>query len=403
VTHGERAHSNRTDGLESLDPGSTTTAGRLDARFPGGVSGATMHGATASASAAAVREAILARGLDADRALALADALEREGRLVEAVDALAEANRLRRDGTVERRLVRLRRAAFAQLEPSLPPLEWPPRVPEPSNGNDGPPEITPAELTPALLRTGILQHGSVLVRGMVPQARVQRLRDAIDRAFEAQDATLAGVATRDTAVWYDPLDGIYNATLARQWGREGGAVLAADSPRGLHEFLETVRELRIDRLLTAYFGERPTLSAEKTTLRRIDAKSWKTRLANWHQDGSFLGAGIRTVDVWFALSRCGRDAPGMDIIPIRVNDILGTGDSGAHYGWSVSLEMIEQALPGVPVWRPEFQPGDVLMFDDRCLHRTAAELGMPKVRYAIESWFFASSAYPANTSTPIVV
>jgi len=57
----------------------------------------------------------------------------------------------------------------------------------------------------------------------------------------------------------------------------------------------------------------------------------------------------------------------------------------------------------VPIWRPEFEPGDVLFFDDRCLHRTAAELGMPNVRYAIESWFFAPSVYPTGTSTPLVV
>lgn len=36
------------------------------------------------------------------------------------------------------------------------------------------------------------------------------------------------------------------------------------------------------------------------------------------------------------------------------------------------------------------------------LHRTAAAPGMTDVRYAIESWFFASSVYP-DTSTPLVV
>jgi hypothetical protein len=37
------------------------------------------------------------------------------------------------------------------------------------------------------------------------------------------------------------------------------------------------------------------------------------------------------------------------------------------------------------------------------LHRTAAAPGMTAVRYAIESWFFASSVYPADKWTPLVV
>jgi hypothetical protein len=364
------------------------------------------HAAAAPAmrDAGAVREEILARGLDAARALELADALEVEGRLIDAVDALAEANRLRRSAVLERRLVRLRRAAFAQTDRSLPPPAWPPFVPEDRPGaTSGPPCVTAADLTPAVLRNGILRHGSVWVRGLVPPTRVRRLRQAIDRAFDAYDATAAGKVTPEVAAWYDPLDGVHHAHFAREWGRDGGAVFTADSPRALHEFLETVRELHVDRLLTAYLGERPALSAEKCTLRRMDAKSWKVRLANWHQDGSFLGTGIRTVDVWFALSRCGRDAPGLDIIPLRAEQVLATGDTGAHYDWSVSLEMIDKAFPGVPVWRPEFEPGDVMFFDEKCLHRTAAELGMPGVRYAIESWFFAPSVYPEETSTPLIV
>lgn len=336
--------------------------------------------------------------LDADRVVDMANAAESEGRLLDAVDLLARASRLRRDAAVERRLVRLRRAAF-QTMPHGDPPPWPPRVPKVGSG---PPEVSPAELTPAVLQNGILHHGSVLVRGLVPRAQVERLRDVIDYAFDAYDETAAGRPTAATAAWYDPFDGVHHAHM-REWVREGGGVFAADSPRGLQAFLEVAYAAGVDRLLTAYFGERPTLSAEKTTLRRIDARFWKTRMANWHQDGAFLGKGIRTVDVWFSLSHCGRDAPGMDIIPMRVDDLLATGDEMTHYDWSVSLATIEAALPGVPIWRPEFEPGDVMFFDDRCLHRTAAELGMPGVRYAIESWFFASSVYPMDTSTPLVI
>src|SRR5262249_50777760 len=140
---------------------------------------------------ATVREEILEHGLTAARARELADALQEEGRLLEALDVLVEANRLQRDVEVERRLVRLRRDAFAQRARSLPPREWPPFVPEaPPDVPEGPRETTAAELTPAVVRSGIQRHGSLLVRGLVPPARVARLRHAIDRAFEADAATV---------------------------------------------------------------------------------------------------------------------------------------------------------------------------------------------------------------------
>ena len=44
-----------------------------------------------------------------------------------------------------------------------------------------------------------------------------------------------------------------------------------------------------------------------------------------------------------------------------------------------------------------------LLFDDLCLHRTAVDSSMTQLRYAIESWFFSSSAYPVDTQTPILV
>lgn len=359
--------------------------------------------AAAKRDAAAVREDILAHGLTAGRAQELADALETEGSLLDALEMLTEANRLCRDAAVERRLVRLRRAAFAQLDGSLPPPAWPPFVPEDAPGTtEGPPVVTPAELTPGVLRNGILRHGCVLVRGLVPPARVARLRHAIDRAFEADAATLAGRALPEMRAWFDPIEDLPDADLVRDWGRKGQGVFAADSPRALHEFLETVREVGLDQLIAAYLGERPTLSVEKTTLRRVDTT---TQHPEWHQDGAFLGKGVRTVNAWFALSRCGRDAPGLDVIPIRLERVLATGATGetaTFFDWVVSAETIARELPGVAVWRPAFEAGDVLLFDHLTLHRTANAPDMPNVRYAVESWFFASSVYPKG-STPIVV
>jgi hypothetical protein len=337
---------------------------------------------------------------DAARARALADALEDAGELLDAVETLTVANRLEPRSAIERRLVRLRRKAVRDLDRHRGHARPPERLDVTGERPAAVPlSLSPAELDAAALHRGILRDGCVLVRGLVRPGRVARLRDAIDRAFEARDLTLAGAATPETATWYDPVERVPK-DASRTWVHAGQGVLAADSPRAFFEFLETVREIGLDRLIADYLGERPVLSVEKTTLRRADASLYRSA---WHQDGAFLGTDIRTVDAWFALSRCGRDAPGLDVVPIRLTRVLPTAEPGTYFQWTVSPDTVARELPGTPVWRPEFEEGDVLLFDHLLLHRTAAEAGMPGLRYAIESWFFAPSAYPRRGITPLVV
>lgn len=323
------------------------------------------------------------------------------GRLLDAVDALAEANRRLPDPALERRLVRLRRDAFASLDrtPRMPPDLGIAAEPAPP----GPCEITPDRLDRTMLARGIRQHGALLVRGLVPEARVARLRAAIDGAFEGQVIASAAGVTPAIAPWCDPLDGIPDGEAHRFMVRAAHGVLTVDSPRALAELLHTFHALGLDALIASYLGERPVLAAKKCTLRRIDPGDWKVAVSNWHQDGAFLGEGIRTVNVWVALSRCGRDAPGLEILPLRLDRLLPRGGPGADFDWTVSRDVIARELPGIPIWEPLFEPGDVLFFDDWLLHRTAARPGMPHVRYSVECWLFAPSTYVDPASTGIVV
>ena len=64
--------------------------------------------------------------------------------------------------------------------------------------------------------------------------------------------------------------------------------------------------------MTDFLGERPHLSANKCTLRRVPPEDM---LSGWHQDGAFLGDYIGAFNVWITLTSCGRDAPGLDIVP----------------------------------------------------------------------------------------
>jgi hypothetical protein len=296
--------------------------------------------------------------------------------------------------------VRLRHRAFAELDRAAGP-DMLPEVDDPFPRAVGvPPEIRSDALDVNALRGAIQHHGSLLVRGLIPDTTIERLRDDIDRAFAARDADAPGDGVDP---WYAPLtdDGIDRGILDfdRAVASSQAGLLAADSPRALFDVLELYRRIGLLDLLTEYFGEHPTLSARKTVLRRIHADQFFDALnrrgvdSGWHQDGAFLGADIRTMNLWVSLSDCGRDSPSLDLVARRVDRILPTGTAGAAYDWAASSETVEEVAAGAIV-RPEFAPGDALFFDSFCVHQTGATTTMTQIRYAIESWFFAPSTYP---------
>ena len=146
-------------------------------------------------------------------------------------------------------------------------------------------------------------------------------------------------------------------------------------------------------MIRGYLGEPPVISVQKCTLRKVDPDAGR----GWHQDGAFMGD-VRALNVWLSLSRCGDEAPGMDIVPRRLDDIVPTGTEGAIFDWSVSPQVAEEAAGDAGVLRPIFEPGDVLLFDELFLHSTAAEPVDEEEPLAIESWFFGASASPAEYS-----
>jgi hypothetical protein len=327
---------------------------------------------------------------------------------VESADPLAEiaelmsANRRSADPATERRIVQLRHEAFAQLDRA--PTEFAnggpadATLPQP----DGLPEVQASELDGEALRAGILGGGSLLIRGLIDRERAERMRAGIDRTFESRDALMQGADRSDTTPWFDPFAPSPDYPPdAAQWNRMkigGHAVWASDSPRMMFELLDSFDQSGLTGLITDYFGERPALSMNKSVLRRVSPDSG----TDWHQDGAFLGRGIRTVNVWVALSRCGDVAPGLDIVSKRYEEIVETGTEGATFPWAVSPQVVDETRDDAPIARPTFEAGDALLFDHYCLHRTAVGPEMTENRYATETWCFAPSVYPDKT-VPLVL
>ncbi len=294
-------------------------------------------------------------------------------------------------------MVRWRHDAYATLKHQPGPAAWPPAMPDPFPGATGIPSIAAADLTTEILGGAILHHGCLRVNGLVSAEEAARLQRGIDRGLAARDEAHAGRAPADPG-WYVPLD-MYDMADKRHWVENGGAIWTADCPPMLFDVIELFRKAGVIDRIAEYMGEPPLLSVAKSTLRRVPVTS-KT---DWHQDGAFLGRETRAVNVWLALSDCGRDAPGLDVVSRRLPYVVQTGTHGAYFDWSVGEGMVSLLEEGgAPVEVPEFAAGDALLFDHLMLHRTGVQPTMTRERWAIESWFFAATDYPME-QVPLLV
>jgi Phytanoyl-CoA dioxygenase (PhyH) len=312
-------------------------------------------------------------------------------RMLEEIRHLTESNRVQRDRKIERRLVELRYEAFRHATVSPSQAEQP-EVVEDLFPGELIPEVSRADLTVESARSGIGRHGSLLVRGLVGGEQVEQLKADIDRAFDAFDAEAAGKESAVLTGWYQPFEHRMISDQDRTRKRSRGNILAVESPPTLFDLIETMKDVGVGELAHGFMRERPAILARKVTLRRMPHNFG----GGWHQDGAFMGSGIRSLNVWLALTHCGDNAPGLDVVGRRFDELLPTGN-GAYAAWGIKPEDAEPAGTGVTV-RPIFEAGDGLIFDHMCLHRTGTDPGMTNGRYAIETWFFAPSTYGAMSA-----
>ena len=327
-----------------------------------------------------------------EQKLARVEASFAEGKIDEAIQMLESVleEYPEPDGYI--RLAEMRHSGFFKKPLAVSEVFWPPCVEGSAHPENVIPEVQASTLTPENLGGGILGHGALVVRGLLNKAQTELLVNAIDNAFAANDQH---AQTGATSEWFSPLKPcIENGTvrIARQFIRDGGGTLAVDSPKALSQLIQVIRNTPAADAIAGYLKETPALSAKKTTLRRVSPES----NSGWHQDGAFLGKGIRTVNLWIALTDCGTDAPSMDMIPKRLNSIIKTGGGEASFSWSLDDAAVAEATGNLDPVRLQFKAGDAILFDELNLHRTATDKQMKQNRYAIEAWFFAPSSYPLN-------
>ncbi len=252
------------------------------------------------------------------------------------------------------------------------------------------PEIDAADLTPELLRAAVLEGGCLLVRDLMPDGDALEMADGIEQAFSTRDHLRESGRADGTGLYEELVPEPPYELTDRAWIEEGGGVLAVDSPKLMVDMLDAFDRVGLPSVIERYLGEPALISADKCTLR----KATPDVTGAWHQDGRFMGD-VRAMNVWLALSRCGDESPGMDLVPTRLDDYVATGTEGTWLETQVSDAVAEEAAGDFGIVRPVFNPGDALLFDDLFLHQTGSDPSMPKPRYAIESWFFGPSAFPS--------
>jgi hypothetical protein len=328
----------------------------------------------------------IGRTLAARRTAALvrqADRLCAAQRQYDAIALLSTANARSPDLLLEKKIIALRRAAFERCQQASPPISRAAASPRSfSIDASGLPVIDGSELSVAAVESALATHGSLLIRNLVDPETAAGFVRGLDQGLSDGDT-----ASETETPFYTPFDP--SAPRGRDFVRRTGGMLTIDSPRLMVRLIDVFQRLGVDDLVAAYLGERPAISCEKSTLRRMQL----LKRASWHQDGAFLGD-VRSLNLWIALTPCGTDSPGLDIVPRPLDYIVETGTGDAMFPWCVGDDVAQGLAGEQGIARPQFGIGDAIIFDHTNLHRTHLAPEMTRPRHAIETWFFAPSKFP---------
>ena len=130
----------------------------------------------------------------------------------------------------------------------------------------------------------------------------------------------------------------YGPVVGRGWIEQGGGLLAADAPTLSFEMMDMFDAAGLGELVSGYLGEPALISVHKTTLRKADPSV----PGAWHQDGFFMGE-VRSLNLWLSLSRCGDEAPGLDLLPRRLDHYLATNTEEAALDYTISQRKVDEA------------------------------------------------------------
>lgn len=336
------------------------------------------------------------------------DNLVAENKWMQAIEELTTLTEQEERPWMDRYLCRLRMDAYKSIAGDDVPAEiseFPPRCDDPFPTHTLTlPEIDASELSVDLLRGSLKHHGALIVRGLISNDKAGELTQGIDKVISQSAEYYKDNKVNENYKykdpWFNPISKKEMKEIGIKMLNGAGAIFAPFSPKMTRMLFSLYNEINLKPLVRDYFDHTPCLSIKKWVLRRMSPLSFP---GDWHQDGSFMGKEVKSLNLWMALSECGKgtNKAGMDFIPRRMKEIVPTGTDGAYYKWSISNKYVQETFKDTPPYRPYFNAGDGIFFDHMNLHCTTYDEAYTDIRYAIETWFFAQGQAPKN-QLPIV-
>ena len=219
------------------------------------------------------------------------------------------------------------------------------------------------------------------------------------------EVVTVAVAPATCATWLSSIDDAYTRVAD---ARHGVFVAESSSFR-----LPAIEGLTIDAVWTALstvvrqgcadlLGPAIEIDADQCWVRRQFAPAMapdRHRPHSWHQDGAlgydFSGhaglappadALLRMVTFWIALTPCGVDAPGLELVTEPIDELLLPSD--------LREAAVDESRPAARRVRPVMGPGDVAIFTGDVLHRTHRTTSMTRTRTSIELRCFPADGHP---------
>ncbi|MFY7960156.1 MAG: hypothetical protein ACOVVK_08785 [Elsteraceae bacterium] len=252
------------------------------------------------------------------------------------------------------------------------------------------PIIDAADLTPERFSALINAHRCLLARNLFSAADVALLRNAAFRTYGVYDRAMAAIRAGDpppTDVGYITADGFGKSREELAGFRRFGSLVLGYCPFAMGVVSTVLSRNPIKACVEAHFGQAIGLSLNSSSVRLSEVSNDVRRV--FHQDGSFLGGeDTETINCWIALDDCGVDAPGLEVFPQRIDELLPVGGPGAVTSWEIEESVAYGRLGADKAWLPTFKAGDAFVFDHLHLHRTHLTPAMTRDRFAAECWMF---------------
>lgn len=250
------------------------------------------------------------------------------------------------------------------------------------------PELAAATHSTQQIADALREYGCVLVRGIIPLPIVEKAHRRMHEAF----------MLREEQFRTNTLPSDFDRGLIGY-----GNVLISDldqpESRIYSGLMELVAYSGMVPILKDYFADQLAFPLHLCLPRR-QGVNCIAQPTPFHQDASFYEAFLEgtyhLVNAWVPLMPCGRDAPALEFLPRKLDEMLDPerrADDDFYGAIHLPEREIYARFGGRDAfWRPEFQPGDILFMTSNTVHRTHQLPTMQRTRYSIEVRSVAASA-----------